>query len=164
MRSQTVCISLTLAFVVPWNLLSSAYAQVPNAIKERLMQGGVVLYGGQQYATVTGTLRGTREAMESMLGTKAMRAISYKLCALEPVSGRRLETKIEGLSMIASELIGTELSVTMSAPEQKLSCQVIALAPYPSAPPSLVSPPSNTAVPAKPCSGDISIRDFGYEY
>jgi len=171
MRGQTVCFSLALAVVVPWGLMNSSYAQVPNAIKEKLVQGGVVLHEGKYYATVTGTLRGTREAMESMLSTKAMRAISYKLCALEPVAGRRLETKITGFSMTSSELAGTELSVTMSAPAQTPSCQLIVLPPPPPVPvpvplpAPIPTPPSNTSLlPAAPGSSDITIRNFGNEY
>lgn len=168
MQGQTVCFSLALAVVVPWGLMNSSYAQVPHAIKEKLTLGGVVLHEGKYYATVTGTLRGTREAMESMLSTKAMRAISYKLCALEPVAGRRLETKITGFSMTSSELAGTELSVTMSAPMQTPSCQLMALPPPPpvtAAPlPAPVPAPSNTSVPATPGASDITIRNFGNEY
>ena len=172
MQGQTVCFSLALAVVVPWGLMNSSYAQVPNAIKEKLVQGGVVLHEGKYYATVTGTLRGTREAMESMLSTKAMRAISYKLCALEPVAGRRLETKITGFSMTSSELAGTELSVTMSAPMQTPSCQLMVLppppplpaAPFPAPVPAPVPAPSNTSVPATPGASDITIRNFGNEY
>ena len=176
MQGQTVCFSLALALVVPWGLMNSSYAQVPHAIKEKLTLGGVVLHEGKYYATVTGTLRGTREAMESMLSTKAMRAISYKLCALEPVAGRRLETKITGFSMASSELAGTELSVTMSAPVQTPSCQLIVLPPptasantgdspiSPVRPGPLPSSPANTAVPSKPGASDITIRNFGNEY
>lgn len=168
MRGEIVCFSLTLAMVVPWGSMSSVYAQVPNAIKEKLTQGGVVLHEGKYFATATGTLRGTREAMESMLGTKAMRAISYKLCALEPVAGRRLETKITGFSMTSSELAGTELSVTMSAPAQTPSCQLMVLPPQPPVPaaplPAPVPAPSNTSVPATPGASDITIRNFGNEY
>jgi len=168
MQGQTVCFSLALALVVPWGLMNSSYAQVPHAIKEKLTLGGVVLHEGKYYATVTGTLRGTREAMESMLSTKAMRAISYKLCALEPVAGRRLETKITGFSMTSSELAGRELSVTMSAPVQTPSCQLIVLPPPPPVPaaplPAPVPAPSNTSVPATPGASDITIRNFGNEY
>jgi hypothetical protein len=168
MRGQTVCFSLALAVVFPWGLMNSSYAQVPHAIKEKLTPGGVVLHEGKYYATVTGTLRGTREVMESLLSTKAMRAISYKLCALEPVAGRRLETKITGFSMASSELSGTELSVTMSAPAQTPSCQLIVLPPPPPVPaaplPAPVPAPSNTSVPATPSASDITIRTFGNEY
>jgi len=176
MRGQTVCFSLVMAVVVPWGLMNSSYAQVPHAIKEKLGQGGVVLHEGKYYATMTGTLRGTRETMESMLSTKAMRAISYKLCALEPVAGRRLESQITGFSMTSSELAGTELSVTMSAPVQTPSCQLIVLPPptasankgdstiSPVRPGPLPSSPANTSVPATPGSSDITIRNFGNEY
>lgn len=168
MRGQTVCFSLALAVVFPWGLMNSSYAQVPHAIKKKLTPGGVVLHEGKYYATVTGTLRGTREVMESSLSTKAMRAISYKLCALEPVAGRRLETKITGFSMASSELSGTELSVTMSAPAQTPSCQLIVLPPPPPIPaaplPAPVPAPSNTSVPATPSASDITIRTFGNEY
>ena len=108
MRGQTVCFPLALAVVFAWGLMNLAYAQVPHAIKEKLTLGGVFLHEGKYYATVTETLRGTRETMEYLLSTKAMRAISYKLCALEPVAGRRLETKITGFSMTSSELAGRE--------------------------------------------------------
>ena len=166
MRGQTVCFSLALAAVFQWGLIHSSYAQVPQAIKDKLTSGGVVLHEGKYYATVTGTLRGTREAMESLLSTKAMRAISYKLCALEPVAGRRLETKITGFSITSAELVGTELSVTMSAPMQTPSCQLIVL---PSPPPVPAAPvpvpaPSNTSVPVTPGASDITIRNFGNEY
>jgi len=168
MRGQTVRFSLALTLSTAWGLMNSSYAQVPHAIKEKLTSGGVVLHEGNYYATVTGTLRGTREAMESMLSTKAMRAISYKLCALEPVAGRRLETKITGFSMTSSELAGTELSVTMSAPAQTPSCQLMVLPPPPPVPaaplPAPVPAPSNTSVPATPGASDITIRNFGNEY
>jgi hypothetical protein len=165
MRGQTVCFSLALAVVLPWSLMNSSYAQVPHAIKEKLTLGGVVLHEGNYYATVTGTVRGTREAVESMLSTKAMRAISYKLCGLEQVAGRRLETKITGFSMTSSELVGKELSVTMSAPAQKPSCQLIVLPPPPPIPSAPIPPlPSNTSAPTSPGSSDITIRNFGNEY
>jgi len=169
MRGQTVRFSLALAVVVPWGLMNSSYAQVPNAIKEKLVQGGVVLHEGKYYATTKGTIRGTREAMESMLGTRAIGAISYKLCGLEPVAGRRLETKITGLTMASSDLAGTELSITMSAPVQSPSCQLIVLPLPPPVPAPLPAPiptpPSNTSVlPAAPGSSDITIRNFGNEY
>lgn len=177
MRGQTVCFSLALSVVVPWSLMNLAYAQVPNAIKEKLVQGGVVLYEGKYYATVTGTLRGTREAMESMLSTKAMRAIAYKMCGLEPVVGLRLQAKISGLRMVSSELVGSELGVIMSAPEQTPSCQLIVLPPpttsanksdspiSPVRTGPLPSSPANTSVlPAAPGSSDITIRNFGNEY
>lgn len=165
MRGQTVCFSLALALVVPWGLMNSSYAQVPNAIKEKLTLGGVVLHEGKYYATVTETLRGTRETMEYMLSTKAMRAISFKLCALEPVAGHRLETKITGFSMTSSELAGRELSVTMSAPAQTPSCQLIVLPPPPPVPSAPAPPlPSNTSAPTSPGSSDITIRNFGNEY
>jgi hypothetical protein len=171
MRGKTVLFSLALTVLTALGLINSSYAQVPHAIKDKLTSGGVVLHEGNYYATVTGTLRGTREAMESMLSTKAMRAISYKLCALEPVAGRRLETKITGFSMTSSELAGTELSVTMSAPAQTPSCQLIVLPPPPPVPvpfplpAPIPTPPSNTSVlPATPGSSDITIRNFGNEY
>lgn len=164
MQFQTVYFSLAFAVVLPWGLMNSSYAQVPQAIKEKLMQGGVVLYEGNYYATVTGTVRGTREAVESMLSTKAMRAISYKLCALEPVAGRRLETKITGFSMTSSELNGTELSVTMIAPAQTPICQLIVLPQPPPVPAPVPVPPANASIPNSPGSSDITIRNFGNEY
>ena len=176
MRGQTVCFSLALAMVFPWALVNSSFAQVPLAIKENLTPGAVVRHEGNYYATVTGTLRGTREAMESMLGTKAMRAISYKMCGLEPAAGLRLQAKISGLRMVFSELVGTDLSVTMSAPEQTPSCQLTVVPPSttsanaadspisPVRPGPLPASPANTAVPSKPVASDITIRNFGNEY
>jgi hypothetical protein len=176
MRGQTVRFSLALAVVVPWGLMNSSHAQFPHAIKEKLTSGSVVLHEGNYYATVTGTLRGTREVMESMLSTKAMRAISYKVCGLEPAAGLRLQAKISGLRMVSSELVGSELSVVVTAPEQTPSCQLIVLPPpttsaksgdepiYPVRPGPLPSSPANTAVPSKPGASDITIRNFGNEY
>jgi hypothetical protein len=164
MRGQTICFSLALAVVAPWGLMNCAYAQVPRAIKEKLTQGEVAQHEGKYFATATGTLRGTREAMESMLGTKAMRAISYKLCDLEPVAGRRLETNISGFSLTSSELVGTELSVTISAPVQTPSCQLIVLPPPRPVPAPVSTPSSDTTAPATPGASDITIRNFGNEY
>jgi hypothetical protein len=152
-----------------FDLMNPVNAQVPNVVKEKLTMTNVIVHEGKYYATAKGTIRGTREAMESMLGTRAIGAISYKLCGLEPVAGRRLETKITGLTMASSDLAGTELSVTMSAPVQTPSCQLIVLPPPPPVPVPLPAPiptpPSNTSLlPAAPGSSDITIRNFGNEY
>jgi hypothetical protein len=176
MRGKTVLFSLALTVLTAWGFINSSYAQVPHGIKEKLTSGGVVLHEGNYYATVTGTLRGTREAMESMLSTKAMRTISYKMCGLEPAAGLRLQAKVSGLRMVSSELVGSELSVIMSAPEQTPSCQLIVVPPpttsantadsviSPVRPGPLPSSPANTAVPSKPGASDITIRNFGNEY
>ncbi len=162
--------------VAPLVCMTTAFAQVPDGVKDKLTSGNAVLYAGNYYATATGTLRGTRESMESMLGSKAMRSLSYKMCGLEPVSGLRLQAKITGLRMVSSELIGGELSVIMAAPEQTPSCQLIVTPPpttsantgdpstSPVRPGPLPSSPANTAVPSKPAASDITIRNFGNEY
>jgi hypothetical protein len=176
MSVKAVAVAGVLNMVAPLFFMPAAFAQVPDGVKDMLTPGSAVLHAGKYYATATGTLRGTREVMESMLSTKAMRAISYKVCGLEPAAGLRLQAKISGLRMVSSELVGSELSVVVTAPEQTPSCQLIVLPPpttsaksgdspiYPVRPGPLPSSPANTAVPSKPGASDITIRNFGNEY
>jgi hypothetical protein len=157
--------------------ITTAYAQVPNGVGDKLTPGSAVLHAGKYYANATAKLHGTREPMESMLSTQAMLAIAYKMCGLEPAAGLRLQAKITGLRMVSSELVGSELSVIMSAPEQTPSCQLIVLSPpttsanksdspiSPVRTGPLPSSPANTSVlPATPGFSDITIRNFGNEY
>jgi hypothetical protein len=176
MSRNSVGACWAMRFVASLVFMTTAHAQVPNGLEDKLKPGSAVLHAGKYYANATATLQGTRESMESMLSTKAMRAISYKMCGLEPAAGLRLQAKISGLRMVSSELVGSELSVIMSAPEQTPSCQLIVLPPptasantgdspiSPVRPGPLPSSPANTAVPSKPGASDITIRNFGNEY
>jgi hypothetical protein len=176
MSVKAVAVAGVLHMVAPLFFMPAAFAQVPDGVKDKLTPGGAVLHAGNYYATATGTLRGTRESMESMLSTKATRAISYKICGLEQAAGLRLQAKISGLRMVSSELVGGELSVVMTAPEQTPSCQLVVLPPPTTSAPTADSPispvrpgplpasPANTAVPSKPAASDITIRNFGNDY
>ena len=176
MSVKAVAVAGVLHMLAPLFFMPAAVAQVPEGVKDKLTPGSTVLHAGNYYATATGTLRGTRESMESMLSTIAMRAISYKMCGLEPAAGLRLQAKISGLRMVSSELVGSELSVVVTAPEQTPSCQLIVLPPpttsanagdspiSPVQASPLPSSPANTAVPSKPGASDITIRNFGNEY
>jgi hypothetical protein len=176
MSVKAVGVAGVLRMVAPLFFMPAAFAQVPEGVKDKLTLGSAVLHAGKYYAAATGTLSGTRESMESMLSTKATRAISYKICGLEPAAGLRLQAKISGLRIVSSELVGGELSVVMSAPDQTPSCQLIVLPPptasantgdspiSPVRSGPLPSSPVNTAVPSKPGASDITIRNFGNEY
>lgn len=163
-------------FVTLFLFMTKAYAQVPNGLENKLTPGSAVLHAGKYYANAIAKLQGTRESMESMLSLKAMPAIAYRMCGLEPTAGLRLQAKISGLRMVSSELVGSELNVIMSAPEQTPSCQLTVVPPSttsanaadspisPVRPGPLPSSPANTAVPSKPGASDITIRTFGNEY
>ena len=163
-------------FVASLVFMTTAYAQVPNGVGNKLIPGSALLHAGKYYANAIAKLQGTRESMESMLSIQAMHAIAYKMCGLEPAAGLRLQAKISGLRIVSSELVGSELSVTMSAPVQTPSCQLIVLPPpttsanagdssiSPVQPSPLPSSPANTAVPSKTGASDITIRNFGNEY
>jgi hypothetical protein len=176
MLRNAVCARWAMRFVASLVFMTTAYAQVPNGVGDKLMPGSALLHSGKYYANAIAKLQGTRESMESMLSVQAMHAIAYKMCGLEPAAGLRLQAKISGLRMVSSELIGSELSVIMSAPEQTPSCQLIVIPPptasantvdsptSPVRPGPLPSSPANTAMPSKPGASDITIRNFGNEY
>jgi hypothetical protein len=148
------------------------HAQVPADVRERLLIGEVVVRDAWLYAMATGPLRGSREGSESWLVTRAMRHLGNKLCSFEAVPGRRLEVGIKGVTLVASEIQGKEMTVVIQAPVQKPSCKVTVMASEQSSPGS----PSPTEVgrieemqirlvdPSFQRAKDIVIRNFGGEY
>jgi hypothetical protein len=164
-------------YVLSLSLINSAEAQVPNAVKEKILQAATVEYDGKIYALVKGTIRGTRETAEEKLATKAMSIISHKLCGLVPVAGHRLQAQISGFSRASSELIGSDLSVIMSAPSQTPLCEMILLpasdltktalnkeGPNATQQSKENLPLVKNAVPSSPSSKGIIIRNYGNEY
>ncbi len=141
--------------------LGVLHAQVPDAVKEKLITNNIVIFQGRYYIQVKGAVRGTREAMQSMLKTIAMRDISFKLCGLEPVSGQRLEATISGASVISSELNGSELTIILSAPDQAPKCQMISL---PNQDTFETTGPDAVSKPTSNDSSDITVRNFGNDY
>lgn len=154
-----------------------AFSQTMDVIKDKLATVAVIRHEGKIYAKSAGVLRGTRESTEAMLGTRSTRLIANQLCGFEPVTGRRLEAKLTGVSMFSSSMVGTEIQVIMSAPEQTPACQVVTIPVTESSKPSPVeSNLSNSTSSTKnneslnssdvkplPAS-DITIRNFGNEY
>jgi hypothetical protein len=148
------------------------HAQVPADVREQLKAGEVVMRNAQVYAMASGALRGTREGSESWLVTRAMRHLGNKLCAFEAMPGRQLEVGIQGVTLVASETRGKEMTVVIQAPVQKPSCKVTVVATEPrllvgSTPPEASSIEETQIRLVEPSflrAKDIFIRSFGGEY
>jgi hypothetical protein len=101
--------------------------------------------------------------------------MAHFLCDVAVVPGRRLEAKLEGLSLVSSTGAGQVLEVVVRVPAQKPSCKVVVVevAPAPPVPlaanPMLQGPraeesPKPLAEPNSVRHKDIMIRNFGGEY
>ena len=162
-------------FVMALAFTTSVNAQLPPDVRDRLAERSVVAKGSFVYAKAAGNLRGTREASESFYATVATRNMAHFLCDVAVVPGRRLEAKLEGLSLVSSTGAGQELEVVVRAPAQKPSCKVVLVevAPAPPAPlaanplpqgPRAEENPKPLAEPNSVRHKDIVIRNFGGEY
>jgi len=167
-----------LLFVMALAFTTSVSAQLPPDVRDRLAERSVVTKGSFVYAKAGGSLRGTREASESFYATVATRNMAHFLCDVAMAPGKRLEAKLEGLSLVSSIGVGQELEVVVRAPSQKPPCKVVVVEVVP-APPAPVALPAtnplqqgarveeNTKPLAEPNSvrqKDIVIRNFGGEY
>jgi len=160
-------------FVMALAFTTSVNAQLPPDVRDRLAERNVVAKGSFIYAKAAGNLRGTREASESFYATVATRNMAHFLCDVAVVPGRRLEAKLEGLSLVSSTGAGQELEVVVRVPAQKPSCKVVAVAPAPPIPlaanpmpqgPRAEENPKPLAEPNSVRHKDIVIRNFGGEY
>ena len=102
-------------------------AQVPPDVRESLSTRQVVTSGSYVYATAEGPVRGTREASEEFLVTRAMRGLVYRLCEFDPSPNKRLEGSLSGVNLVSSTIKGKAMEVVIRIPVQKPSCKVIAL-------------------------------------
>lgn len=102
-------------------------AQVPPDVRESLSSQQVVTSGRYVYATAEGPVRGTREASEELLVTRAMRGLVHKLCEFDLSPGKRLEGSLSGVNLVASTIKGKAMEVVIRVPVQKPSCKVIAV-------------------------------------
>ena len=147
-------------------------AQLPPDVRDRLAERSVVATGSFVYAKAAGSLRGTREASESFYATLATRNMAHFLCDVAVTPGKRLEAKLEGLSLVSSTGVGQELEVVVRAPAQKPSCKVVVVAvpPVPPAPQQWSQgqradeKPKPQAEPNSLRQNDIVIRNFGGEH
>jgi hypothetical protein len=162
-------------FVMTLAFTTSVNAQLPPDVRDRLAERSVVAKGSFVYAKAAGSLRGTREASESFYATVATRNMAHFLCDVAVSPGKRLEAKLEGLSLVSSTGAGPELEVVVRAPAQKPSCKVVvmelatALPPPPAANPLPQGPrtednPKPLAESNSARQKDIVIRNFGGEY
>lgn len=165
-------------FVMALAFTTSVNAQLSPDVRERLAERSVVAKGSFVYAKAAGSLRGTREASESFYATVATRNMAHFLCDVAVAPGKRLEAKLEGLSLVSSTGAGQELEVVVRAPVQKPSCKVVVVevAPAPPAPPAPLAAnplpqapraeenPKPLAEPNSVRHKDIVIRNFGGEY
>jgi len=150
----------------------AVHAQVPADVREKLQAGEVVTRDARVYAMAKGPLRGTPEGSESWLVTRAMRLLGNKLCAFEAMPGQRLEVGIQGVTLVAAETQGKEMTVVVQAPVQKPSCKVTLVAteqrlPVGSAPPEasrIEEMQTRLVDPSFQRAKDIVIRNFGGEY
>ena len=147
-------------------------AQVPPDVRESLSSRQVVASGHYVYATAEGLFRGTLEASEELLVTRAMRGLVHKLCEFDPSPGKRLEVSLSGVTLVASTIKGKAMEVVIRVPVQKPTCKVIAVDA------SLVSATQATKLEAIPNevsqirlieskytrSQDIVLRIFSGEY
>ena len=141
-------------------------------MRESLSSRQVVTSGGYVYATAEGLLRGTIEAIEELLVTRAMRGLVHKLCEFDPSPGKRLEASLSGVNLVSSTIKGKAMEVVIRVPVQKPSCKVISIDA------SLVSATQGTKLEAIPNedpqirlieskytrSQDIVVRIFSGEY
>ena len=170
-------------FVMALAFTSSVNAQLSPDVRDRLAERSVVAKGSFVYAKAAGSLRGTREASESFYATVATRNMAHYLCDVAVTPGRRLEAKLEGLSLVSSTGAGQVLEVVVRAPAQKPSCKVVVvevatapsvpLAPSSQSMPPAINPlqvqrveesPKPLAEPSSVRHKDIVIRNFGSEY
>ena len=163
--TRALCV-MALAFT------TTVSAQLPPDVRDRLAERSVVATGSFVYAKAAGSLRGTREASESFYATVATRNMAHFLCDVAVTPGKRLEAKLEGLSLVSSTGVGQELEVVVRAPAQKPSCKVVVVAVAP-APPAAQNLSQGQRVDEKPKplaepnslrQNDIVIRNFGGEY
>ena len=114
--------------LITFSALTCAFtsnAQVPADVRESLSSRQVVTSGRYVYATAEGPLRGTREASEELLVTRAMRGLAHQLCEFDLSPGKRLEASLSGVSLVASTTKGKAMEVVIRVPVQKPSCKVI---------------------------------------
>lgn len=163
--TRALCV-MALAFT------TSVSAQLPPDVRDRLAERSVVATGSFVYAKAAGSLRGTREASESFYATLATRNMAHFLCDVAVTPGKRLEAKLEGLSLVSSTGVGQELEVVVRAPAQKPSCKVVVVAVPPAFPaPQQLSQGQRADEKPKPLvepnslrQNDIVIRNFGGEH
>lgn len=157
-------------------LCCSAAAQVPQDVREKLTPRDVIIRADYIYAMSAGAIRGSIETSEQLQVTRAMRSIAHTLCDFQPLVGKRLETGIVGVTLVASTTRGKEIEVVIRAPIQKPVCKVLLTTP----PSDLPGPevgvthafsqrPTEEAQtrltePGYSRSQDIVIRIFGGEY
>lgn len=150
----------------------SVQAQIPPEVRERLLDQGVVAIGKHVYAKAYGVLRGSHESSEALYVTRAMRDMAHHLCKFVLVPGKRLETQLEGVTLVASTVTGKELEVVVRAPVQTPSCKVVLVeTALPLSPPSSHSnlqrvedQQTRLMDSGYTRSKDIVIRIFGGEY
>ena len=94
-------------------------------MRESLSSRQVVTSGRYVYAAAEGPLRGTREASEELLVTRAMRGLVHQLCEFDLSQDKRLEASLSGVSLVASTTKGKAMEVVIRVPVQKPSCKVI---------------------------------------
>jgi hypothetical protein len=105
-------------------ILTDAFAQIPNNVRDRLARDGVVVTDAWIFASASGPIRGSLEGYEQFQATRAMSAIARSLCKFEPRPGRRLEAGVTGFSMVSSIQRGSDLEIIMRAPVQSPLCKV----------------------------------------
>ena len=169
MRNQFVIVIVAASL---WVGHGAVLAQLPFEVKDKLMAGEVVIRDAQMYAMASGTQRGTPEASQEWLMTRAMRTIANKLCAFEADTGRRLEADLKGVTLVSSETRVNEMLVIIKAPVQKPFCKVTVVEPNPVRPvipvptefPRAAEMSPRLTEPSLPRAPDIVIRKFGGEY
>jgi len=150
----------------------SLNAQVTPDLLESLSSRQVVTSGSYVYTMAEGPMRGTREASEELLVTRAMRGLVHKLCEFDPSPNKRLEGSLSGVNLVSTTIKGKLMEVVIRVPIQKPSCKVIAID-------AAIAPPTQAskleAIPNEEAqirlidskytrSQDIVIRIFSGEY
>jgi len=140
--------------LITFSALTCAFtsnAQVPADVRESLSSRQVVTSGRYVYATAEGPLRGTREASEELLVTRAMRGLVHQLCEFDLSPGKRLEASLSGVSLVASTTKGKAMEVVIRVPVQKPSCKVIVVD-------SAIAAPTPATKLEATCNEDTQIR------